>query len=146
MLTGPTGPGWVVQIVGHHFHNEDRHKPKEGEQYVRETLVRGLLGDAGPVTVSAGPKAGQKVPVKDLGIGFPVIVQRTPVMKVRVKTTPQPLGTGVDPMVNPTSPEEDQGIELKQYRFMLQFVWQPTVPGGTPRPAAPPAAPAAPEF
>ena len=49
--TGPTGPGWVVQIVGHHFHNEDRHRPREGEQFVRETLVRSLLGDAGPVTV-----------------------------------------------------------------------------------------------
>jgi type IV pilus assembly protein PilM len=143
LLAGPTGPGWVVQIVGHHFHNEDRHKPKEGEQYVRETLVRGLLGDAGPVTVSAGPKAGQKVQVSDLGIGFPVIVQRTPVMKVRVKTTPQPLGSAMDPSANPTSPEEDQGIELKQYRFMLQFVWQPTVPGGSPRPAAPAAPPAA---
>jgi type IV pilus assembly protein PilM len=146
LLTGPSGPGWVVQIVGHHFHNEDRHKPKEGEQYVRETLVRGLLGDAGPVTVSAGPKAGQKVPVKDLGIGFPVIVQRTPVMKVRVKTTPQALGAAIDPVAPATASEQDQGIELKQYRFMLQFVWQPTVPGGTSRPAAPPAAPAAPEF
>jgi type IV pilus assembly protein PilM len=145
LLTGPTGPGWVVQIVGHHFHNEDRHKPKEGEQYVRETLVRGLLGDAGPVTVSAGPKAGLKVPVKDLGIGFPVIVQRTPVMKVRVTTTPQPLGIGNEQPSMTATQEQDQGIELKQYRFMLQFVWQPTVPGGSPRPAPAPVQ-ATPEF
>lgn len=145
LLTGPTGPGWVVQIVGHHFHNEDRHKPKEGEQYVRETLVRGLLGDAGPVTVSAGPKAGQKVPVAELGIGFPVIVQRTPVRKVRVKTTPQSIGMGNEQVGMAGIPGEDQGIELKQYRFILQFVWQPAVPGGSPRPAPAPA-PATPEF
>jgi hypothetical protein len=145
LATGPSGPGWVVQIVGHHFHNEDRHKPKEGEQYVRETLVRGLLGDAGPVTVSAGPKAGEKVNVEALGIGFPVIVQRTPVIKVRVKTTPQPLGMANEPMATADTPDADQGIELKQYRFMLQFVWQPTIPGGSPRPKPVPA-PAAPEF
>ena len=65
----------MVQIVGHHFHNEDRHRPREGEQFVRETLVRSLLGDAGPVTVSAGPKASEQVDVKELGIGYPVIVK-----------------------------------------------------------------------
>jgi type IV pilus assembly protein PilM len=143
---GPRGPGWVVQIVGHHFHNEDRHKPKEAEQFVRETIVRGLLGDAGPVTVSAGPKAGQKVSVAELGIGYPVIVQRTRVMPVRVKTTPQPLGISSEAGGGPggLGPEEDPGIELRQYMFVLQFVWQPTAPGGTPKPAAPAATPSEP--
>jgi type IV pilus assembly protein PilM len=135
---GPHGPGWVVQIVGHHFHNEDRHKPKEGEQFVRETLVRGLLGDAGKVTVSAGPEAGQQVSVADLGIGYPVIVKRTRVTKVIIKTTTQPLGGNPDLAAGGV--DENAGIELPQYRFVLQFVWQPTVPGGSakPTPAAPP--------
>ncbi len=143
----PRGPGWVVQIVGHHFHNEDRHKPREGEQFVRETLVKGLLGDGGLVTVSAGPNAGQKVSVSELGIGYPVIVHRTPVTRVRVNTTPQPLGTVADTMQSSgggEDPEADTRIEVRRYRFVLQFVWQPTVPGGTLRPhhaAEPPAEP-----
>ncbi len=137
LLAGPRGPGWVVQVVGHHFHNEDRHKPKEGEQFVRETLVRGLLGDAGTVTVSAGPKAGQKVPVAELGIGYPVILQRTPIIRVRVKTG----GVGAVMAASSGQPE-DPGIELRQYVFVLQFVWQPMVPGGIPKP--PPAAAASP--
>ena len=132
--TGPTGPGWVVQIVGHHFHNEDRHRPREGEQFVRETLVRSLLGDAGPVTVSAGPKASERVDVKELGIGYPVIVQRTPVIKVRVKTARDPLvgGSLIGGPGRGGEPEKDLGIELRRYQFVLQFVWQPRVPGSPP--------------
>jgi type IV pilus assembly protein PilM len=135
---GPQGPGWVVQIVGHHFHNEDRHKPNEGEQFVRETLVKGLLGEAGEVTVGAGPQAGRKVSVAELGIGYPVIVQRTPVMKVRVKITRPPLvGGGELGRLPAGEPEEDPGVELRRYAFVLQFVWQPQVPGGGPRTVMP---------
>ncbi len=139
--TGPQGSGWVVQIVGHHFHNEDRHKPNEGEQFVRDTLVKGLLGQ-GKVTIGAGLKAGQQVSVAELGIGYPVIVQRTPVMKVRVKTTRPPLmGGGEFGRFPAGEPEADPGIELRRYAFILQFAWQPQVPGGGPRtimPAEPP--------
>lgn len=130
---GPRGPGWVIQIVGYHFHNEDRHKPREGEQFVRETLVRGLLGDAGKVTVSAGPNAGQQISVAELGIGYPVIVKRTKVNQVRVKT-------GNEGMAAAAATEDDPGMKLRQYAFILQFVWQPTIPGGTSK-ATPPAPP-----
>ena len=134
---GPSGPGWVVQIVGHHFHNEDRHKPREGEQFVRETLVRGLLGDAGPVLVSAGTQAGEQVPVAELGIGYPVIVQRTPVTKVKVSTAQAVTGLGDAPgrLAADGQPEEEQFLQLKQYSFVLQFAWQPRSPGSLRPPA-----------
>ena len=139
---GPSGPGWVVQIVGHHFHNEDRHKPSEGEQFVRETLVRGLLGDSGPVAVSAGAKAGEQVAVTDLGIGYPVIVQRTPVTKVKVSMTQNPVGLGDGPGRLPADGQatEEQFLQLKQYSFVLQFAWQPRSPGSLRPPAAAPPA------
>jgi len=138
---GPQGPGWVVQIVGYHFRNEDRHKPHEGEQFVRETLVRGLLGEATRLTVAAGPEAGQRVNVGDLGIGFPVIVQRTPITKIRVKTTRPPLlGTGGPGRPPAGAAEEDPGTEVRRYAFVLQFAWQPRTPGGSP-PAVMPVSP-----
>jgi type IV pilus assembly protein PilM len=83
---GPQGPGWVVQIAGHHFHNEDRHKPEVGEEFVRSTLLRGLAGLTGPVTVAAGTLSGEQVPVKELGIGYPVIVVSSPFQTISIST------------------------------------------------------------
>jgi len=135
---GPKGPGWVIQIVGYHYHNEDRHKPSEGEQFVRETLVRGLLGEAEEATVAAGPEAGRRINVADLGIDYPVIVQRTPITKVRVKTSRPPLAGGGEPGAVPAgASEDDPGTEFRRYAFVLQFAWQPQVPGGSLRTVVP---------
>jgi len=137
---GPKGPGWVVQIRGHHFHNEDRHKPEEGEQFLRSSLVQALLGKGDDVLVSAGPLAGRKVPVSDLGIGHPIIMESPKVQKVqiqRAKPTAAPPAAG-----GPAAQADVETIELKRYDFTLQFAWQPTTPGipkppSSPEPAAP---------
>lgn len=112
---GPTGAGWVVQITGHHFHNDEQ--GNEGEQFVRSTLVKNLLGKGDEVPVAAGEKSGQLVPVADLGIGYPVLVYSSPIRKVRYEA-------------NPMAPAKDAPpAELKRYEFILQFTWQPTTPG-----------------
>ncbi|MFM8497661.1 MAG: type IV pilus assembly protein PilM [Planctomycetia bacterium] len=145
--TGPTGPGWVVQMTGFHYHNEDHHKPDEAAQFVRSTIVKGLLGEGDEVVVSAGPMAGQTVPVKELGIGYPVIVASSPVRNVRVpkEGAAQPGEPGAPrPDLFPGAGQpEDLELTLKRFDFTLQFCWQPVSPGA-PKPAAP-AAPPPPE-
>ena len=136
---GPSGPGWVVEISGHHFHNERRHSPREGAQFVRTTLVRGLLGHGDPVTTTAGPRQGEQLQVKDLGISFPVIVAEEPIKRVAIDGGMEGGGMegGGFGGRGGRSPEtgEPEPVELRQYSFVLQFVWQPTVPGGVPRSA-----------
>jgi type IV pilus assembly protein PilM len=133
---GPKGPGWVVQIIGYHFHNETH--GNEGEQFVRSTIVRGLLGDGDKVTVTAGEMSGKTVPVAELGIGFPVLVASSPIRKVQVKTAATALGRGTGEPAS-GSPDAASGmIDAKRYDFVLQFSWQPTGPGSSP--LAPPAA------
>ncbi|MBM3953986.1 MAG: type IV pilus assembly protein PilM [Planctomycetes bacterium] len=85
-IQGPKGPGWVIQLVGYHYHNEDHHKPDQGAQFLRSTIIKGLLGKGDEVAVSAGPLAGQTVSIGDLGVGFPVIVSSSP-----LKPVPNPL-------------------------------------------------------
>ena len=124
---GPTGPGWVIQLVGHHYHNEDRHKPDEDEQFVRTTIVRNLLGEGDTVRVSAGPKAGSRVDVAELGIGYPVLVESLPVRTERIPLD-RPLSVGEQG--GASEPGTEDMLELKRYDFTLQFCWQPgEVPG-----------------
>jgi type IV pilus assembly protein PilM len=124
-VAGPQGPGWVVELTGHHFHNEDDHKPEEGAQFVRSTIVRNLLGEGRRISVSTGPLAGQLVPVASLGIGFPVIVDSSPVKVVRISATPGGEAAAPQPGAPPA---EDGALVLKRYDFVLQFSWQPTIP------------------
>jgi type IV pilus assembly protein PilM len=132
----PTGPGWVVQITGHHFHNEKQ--GNEGEQFVRATIVRNLLGDGDQVTVSAGELAGTTVPVSELGIGFPVLVASSPIRKVQVQTAPTAVGAAAQPGGAASDDASTGMFDVKRYDFVLQFAWQPRVPGT--EPPAPPAA------
>ncbi|MFM7108289.1 MAG: type IV pilus assembly protein PilM [Planctomycetaceae bacterium] len=147
---GPTGPGWVIQVAGHHFHNEDRHGAQQDEQFVRSTLIQGLDGRGDGVPRAAGPDgAAASVPVGALGIGFPVIVKSEPVRKVRVGQSSDPAATrfegvpGALPGPLPGGPAADAGaVDLKRYDFIVQFCWRPGVDLRPPPPADPP--PAAP--
>ncbi|MCX7416478.1 MAG: type IV pilus assembly protein PilM [Planctomycetia bacterium] len=150
----PSGPGWVIEMKGHHFHNETHHKPHQSVEFVRSTIIKNLLGkesnakkrvvqdeageDPQTVMVSTGPLAGQLVDVSDLGIAFPVIVESSPVKTIQI---PDPRLGG--PGEQPVDKAKEKMIDLKRYDFILQFCWQPTVPG-SPKPPPPPAASALP--
>ena len=81
--------------------------------------------------VSAGKKSGATVPVAELGISYPVIVESSAIYKSPTATLapqPGPRGAAVDAAA----------ADVKRYDFTLQFVWQPTTPGSAlpPPPAA----------
>jgi type IV pilus assembly protein PilM len=139
-VTGPTGPGWVVEMSGYHYHNEDHHKPEESAQFVRSTIVKGLLGEEKKVAVAAGPLAGQLVSPADIGIGFPVIVAASPVRPIRIPQGVASVGTPPAPADAESGKISD--LALRRFDFTLQFSWQPTSPGA---PKPPPAAPPAPD-
>lgn len=133
----PTGEGWVVQLVGHHYHNEDYHAPFEGRTYLRTTLIESLLGERGKiVTVTAGPEAGEKVLPKEIGIGFPAIIESSPIEDYWLSTAVDSVGDdgmGMGPSRGPMRGASgellEEGLELKKYDFIIQFVWQPKTPG-----------------
>jgi len=141
---GPTGPGWVVELKGHHFHNEPHHKPHEGAQFVRSTIVKNLMGKGDMVIVSAGPLAGEQVPVKEVGLGYPVIIASSPIRTVRIANARAADPGSAPPPGGPTPGvpgvvDEPQDLVLKRYDFILQFCWQPKIPGQTAPAAAAPA-------
>ena len=144
---GPTGAGWVIELRGHHFHNEQRHKPLEGAQFLRSTLVKNLMGKDTKVIVSTGPLAGEQLRLSDLGIGFPIIVESSPIKPVRIPIANLSEGGGSPAMPmppqpggDPTLPQDPQELFLHRYDFVLQFCWQPRPAGQAPPASSPVAA------
>ena len=138
-MRGPKGPGWVIELTGHHFHNEDHHKPNQTAQFVRSTIVKGLLAGepeegSEEVQVSAGPLAGKRVTVAGIGIGFPVIISSSPVKVVSIVS--EEIKSAALP--SEVAPDKPPDLKLKRYDFVLQFCWQPTTPGAL-KPPPPPA-------
>ena len=134
---GPTGPGWVIQLVGHHFHNSidpnNRDMQNEWRQFIVKTFFKNLK--EGTVALPDGPNGTMiDVPIEELGISYPVVVTSYRIEKVqylkepvddsstgasraKVRTLTTTTVAGQDP--------EDEVLTLRQYDFTIQFCWQP---------------------
>lgn len=142
---GPTGEGWVIQIKGYHFHN--KHLNDQSAKFVRDTLIRNLQEKK--ILLPDGPNRKMKlVPIKDLGIGYPVIVQSWRVRPVEMRDPNAEVAEQSEEMGAAAGPggmrgEEPEAtvptIKLRQYDFVLQFCWQETPLSKrlNPQPAAP---------
>ncbi len=137
--------GWVIQMVGHHFHNsivdQNIDVGDEATQFVLNTFCKNL--ETAEVMLPDGPN-GDLVPVKisDLGIKYPTIVWRKKVQGVDYRaeseeefaqrtaalTTGQPGAPAPPPGAQPVDPSTlvPKTHRLRRYDFIVQFMWQPT--------------------
>ncbi len=149
-LTGPTGPGWVIEIRGHHFYNDTADRKNSGAEHVKKTLIRNL--EHGSVTVPQGPGLPvRRFTMKELGIGYVILAVNPPLKEVPIPNPNyvQPLdpaaaggfgapaggGFGALPAAPPMppnggpAPAKDPAdnlpyFKVKVYEFVVQFVWQ----------------------
>ena len=71
---GPSGPGWIIQLTGHHFHNRKVAGGEQGAEYVRNTLITNFYTKKAALPASLhDPENVEMVPIADLGIGYPVL-------------------------------------------------------------------------
>jgi hypothetical protein len=135
-----TKGGWVIQLVGHHFHNnmpfQNVTVGDEATQFVINTLCNKL--ETGEVELPDG-EGGKpiKVKISDLGIKFPTIVWRQKVQTVnyrseseeafrmRTEALTKPTTTGAPATTANPEDLEPKKFTLRRYDFILQFVWQP---------------------
>ncbi len=101
------GPGgWVIQLSGLHYHNVGQEDI--GARYVQKTLINNLITK----TVQLPDQDGnlQDVPIKDLGISNPVLVDLSDLNDV-----PNPA-KAFDPTAKPD--------RVKEFTFIVQFWWE----------------------
>ena len=130
-IQGPSGPGWVIEIRGYHYHN--KFQSNWGAQYVRNTLVQNLR--EGDVELPDGPdETPVIVRMEELGIRFPILVPRYKIEKKYQMPNPE-----FDPVKYRLAKEEaeekkeplpsdlpEPTIVVPRYAFIVQFCWQET--------------------
>lgn len=151
---GPSGPGWVIQLRGYHFHNA-RGGPI-GQQFVRETLIDNLINgsvqlpDGDPDPANQGRPMMIDVTFEEIGISHPVVITKNRVMDVVYDPNageademggggPRSGGLRSTPSRRPRpgrgrlgagaedEPELPENWELRRYDFVVQFAWSPTM-------------------
>jgi len=127
----PQGKGWVVQLKGYHYYNQDR--GNQGAEYVRRTLLKQLEEMELELAVAEGEYT--KFTMKELGISFPVLTvagrpDRVPNPLKEMVEQPAAAKGGLAGSVAPTETETvlDDGrpAEVRVCDFTLQFCWQET--------------------
>lgn len=149
--TGPTGPGWVVQLTGHHFHNADM--SNDTGRFVVQTLLKNLA--EGTVELPDGP-GGEliAVPIKDLAISHAWIAAdksidpnfmidpdaelyaeggAPPQMAFELSDDDEgdddkdeDKKSAAPPVIDPlTGQAATRAFLVRRYDFVVQFCWQP---------------------
>ena len=105
-----------MQIYGRHYHNAD--DEDDGIQYVRKTLMKNL--------------ASQKM--FDMGVSYPVLIKPGPILPAEIPI-PSPKRRGDDTGAalpaggmsggGDAATATEQKVQVKQFVFRVQFVWQP---------------------
>ena len=126
-VEGPSGPGWVITLGGHHFHNFPKDPGrKQSAEYVQETLLR-QLRTAKVVLPTADRQGVEAVSTEELGISYPVLVNPGRAQEYLEVNPGSEGGMGVPPIMSDPTVSRD-AIRLMRFDFVVQFCWQPKTP------------------
>lgn len=150
-IVGPTGPGWVIQLSGLHFHNSSREvEGGWGPQYVYNTLIKNLKEKKIVLPIEP-PQEGKAMEtavftMKELGIQYPTLVYQSAIdlgFKVgnpnyinlagstgegfgeeRGFESPSiPPTGGAGATDDPDAPEVPDSYRAPRFEFVVQFAW-----------------------
>ena len=134
---GPTGPGWVITVKGHHYHNLREDDPNVSGEFVRTTLVKNLQNRVVELPGSKqNVEKGKAAPLKkwtpaQLGVGYALLFKPGTNHTVELEDPNAALqGEAAVAVSTPgeKKPTKRNMIEVEQFDFEVQFCWKPTPP------------------
>ena len=120
---GPSGPGWVVQLAGYHYHNKNKEGFVQGAEFVRRTLIESLKNKK-DIDLPGG-----KFSMKELGIEDPVLVSKITKVKPETVTDPNVTDSSAAGAVRGGvggKASRPGSVDLERFDFVVQFAWKPT--------------------
>jgi type IV pilus assembly protein PilM len=115
--SGPDGEGWLIQLSGHHYHNQTG-SGQIGAEYVKQNLITNLQTQM--VTLPTPNGKTMQVSIKDLGIGSPILLS---VGRPKEDDVPLP---GFSERTGGMGDAEPPTVSVYRYDFVVQFYWKET--------------------
>lgn len=145
-LAGPKGPGWVIEIKGHHFFNDPKDRRNAGPAHLRNTFLKKL--EHGFVDLPTGPGMPvERFTHKELGIGYAILAYDPPIRNFQIPNpnfegqaggggdgnafgVPMDFGAGTlargsGGSAKPAKddPDNPEFYTVPKYDFIVQFCW-----------------------
>jgi len=113
-IPGPSGSGWVIELKGHHFYNDDIETWLG--VHVRNTLLKNLREMT--IELPTGPgQALERFTMEELGIGYAFLARESPLDKYH--KVPNPLYEGPQRETGGTGPGQPGGFGGMEETAML---------------------------
>jgi type IV pilus assembly protein PilM len=135
--SGPTGSGWIVQLMGHHYHNQSNRPSDSADLYLKKTLIKNLASEKlaiPPGELAKGEPA--ELNLRKLGIGYPVIVDGKMDPEFTLVDPTAALEAGGAAVAAGVAPPANAVKRQPKYEFIVQFCWQDAPGSAVPATAA----------
>ncbi len=131
-LKGPTGPGWIIEMKGYHYHNgpASQNKVNWGASYIRRTLLKNLR--QGSIMLPNDNGVQTEFEFKELGIGYPILTEYHNELSFKIPNPNHP--DNMDKNRGARGARGDRDDEKKvteplmfpapRTTFTVQFVWR----------------------
>jgi len=133
---GPSGPGWIIKLCGHHYHNFLTAGKPQGAQFVHLTLIKNLHNKK-VVLPKSDRETVESVGISELGVSYPVLIDPKKVREVELvdpnaETEAMPggrLGMAMGGAAggSPAGAKKST-VKLRQFDFVVHFCWKQTSP------------------
>ncbi len=132
---GPEGEGFVIQLTGYHYHNFREARRDQGAQYVRDTLIDHLRNHQVILPRIDQERGEELVSMKELGVGFPVLVDPGRIEEEIVNLAPHMTAGGgtrrggmAGEGMGATEADDRNTVKLQRFDFVVEFAWKPMTP------------------
>lgn len=136
--TGPSGPGWVIELRCYHYYNDPNNRGEIESDHVRKYMTTSFKNNT--VKLPGGKKDAngndimETFTLKEMGISYPLLLDDN---RAKTSQIPNPdydpsamaeavaASGGLDPE-NPPEGFEPAMLDVAKLEFVYQIVWQET--------------------
>ena len=136
-MTGPEGPGWVIQLQGYHYFNSPKYMGLEGSNHIRKYMTTNFIDGSVKLPIGTdenGNPIHEEFTYEEMGLSFPLLLDDR---EAEMETIPNPewdpeaaqkaiaeaaeagLADGEQPKFEPPT------LQVLKLEFIYQVVWQP---------------------